>query len=111
MRLGEDRLLVSHRCWFAAYNAGHGYWVVDDEPPWNPVLVTTAGTDFADGTIFASHKGRGLGDCWSEDAWRWDGRAFVKTLESSSGMCRLVAAGGAWSLPTLVFDVERAGAD
>ena len=111
VRLSEDRLLVSHRCWFAAYNAGHGYWVVDDEPPWNPVLVTTAGTDFADGTIFAAHKGRGLGDCWSEEAWSWDGRAFVKTLESSSGMCRLVAAGGAWSLPTLVLDVERAGAD
>ena len=110
VRLSDDKLLVSHRCWFAAYNAGHGYWVIDDEPPWNPVVVTTSGTHFADGTITAAHKGRGLGDCWSEEAWAWDGRAFVKTLESDSGMCKLVAPGGAWPLPTFVADAIHSGA-
>ena len=109
VRLSETKLLVSHRCWLAAYNAGRGYWVIDDEPPWNPVVVTTLGTDYADGTITASHKSRGLGDCWSEDAWSWDGTRFVPTASSSTGMCRFVAPGGAWSLPTRVVEVERAG--
>lgn len=108
VRLDERKLLVSTRCWLAAYNAGNGYWVVDDAPPWNPVLVTTVGNDFDDGTITASHKGRGLGDCWSEEAWSWDGRRFVATSASTTGMCRLVAPGGAWSLPTLVTDLRHA---
>lgn len=110
VRVGEHRLLVSTRCWLAAYNAGSGYWVIDDAPPWNPVLVTTMGSDFADGTIFASHKGRGIGDCWSTDEWTWDGRGFVHTSEATTGMCRLVALGGAWTLPTIVSDVRRDGA-
>jgi hypothetical protein len=108
VRLDADSLLVSTRCWMAAYNAGSGYWVIDDAPPWNPVLVTTMGTDFSDGVIDAAHKGRGIGDCWSSDEWTWDGTRFVHTLESTTGQCKLVALGGAWSLPTRVADVRRA---
>lgn len=111
VRLSARKLLVSTRCWLAAYNAGSGYWVVNDVPDWEPVLVTTMGTDQADGTITASHKGRGLGDCWSTDTWSWDGTRFVPTGAETSGMCKLVAPGGAWSLPTLVTDVVRAEAD
>jgi hypothetical protein len=106
VRLDAKKLLVSHRCWLAAYNAGSGYWVIDDAPPWNPVAVTTMGSDFVAGTITASHKGRGLGDCWSIDAWSWDGRRFVPTASETSGLCKGVAPGGAWSLPTLVTDVR-----
>lgn len=109
VRLDDDKLLVSHVCWLAAYNSGRGYWVIDDLPPWNPVTVTTMGSEFADGTITGSHKGRGLGDCWSEYAWSWDGRRFVPTGHADTGMCKLVAPGGAWSLPTLVVKVERDG--
>lgn len=109
VRLGERKLLVSTRCWLAAYNAGNGYWVVDDAPPWNPVLVTTLGNEFDDGTIHAAHKGRGLGDCWSHESWSWDGRRFVPSGESSTGLCKLVAPGGAWSLPTFVTGIRRAG--
>ncbi|KFN49786.1 DUF1176 domain-containing protein [Arenimonas composti] len=108
VRLSADKLLVSNRCWMAAYNMGYGYWVVDDAPPWNPVLVTTAGNDYADGSIVAAHKGRGLGDCWSSQAWSWDGRAFVQTSNTYTGMCRLVSPGGAWDLPVHVVDVINA---
>lgn len=105
-RLTDNKLLVSMECWRAAYNSGSAYWVIGDKPPFKPVLVTTSGTDDSDGTIRASHKGRGLGDCWSSEEWTWDGRRFVPTQASTTGMCKLVAAGGAWSLPTLVTDVR-----
>ena len=105
-RLTENRLLVSMECWRAAYNSGSVYWVISDKPPFKPVVVTTSGTEDSGGTIRASHKGRGIGDCWSSDEWTWDGRRFVPTESSTTGMCKLVAAGGAWSLPTLVTNVR-----
>lgn len=107
--LDSERMLVSARCWRGAYNEGHGYWVVNRKPPFSPVLVTDSGTDYAEGFIGASHKGRGIGDCWGSNGWAWDGRRFVHTDAATTGMCREVAAGGAWNLPTLVSDVRRAG--
>lgn len=106
-RLTDTKLLVSTQCWNAAYNSGDGYWVVNQTPPFHPTLVTTSGTHFSDGSIVASHKGRGLGDCWSSQAWTWNGKEFVHTESSTSGMCKLLAPGGAWSLPTLVTDVRH----
>ncbi len=105
-RLDNRRLLASARCWYGAYNVGVGYWVIDEAPPFHPELITAAGSDFIDGSIFASQKGRGLGDCWSSDEWTWDGRRFVHTAAATTGMCRLMAPGGAWSLPTIVTDVR-----
>lgn len=106
-RLTDTKMLVSTQCWLAAYNFGYGYWVVDDTPPYHPVLVTTSGSDYGDGIISASQKGRGLGDCWSSEDWTWDGGRFVHTRSASSGMCKLLAPGGAWSLPTIVTDVRH----
>lgn len=106
-RLTDTKLLVSTQCWNAAYNSGDGYWVVNQAPPFQPVLITTSGSHFSDGSIVASHKGRGLGDCWSSQAWTWNGKEFVHTESSTTGMCKLVAPGGAWSLPTLVTDVRH----
>jgi hypothetical protein len=31
----------------------------------------------------------------------------VRTADSSTGLCRLVAAGGAWEMPTLVTEVRE----
>jgi hypothetical protein len=107
-RLTNNKMLASARCWAGAYNAGYGYWVINDAPPYNPVLVTTSGSEYSEGVISAAHKGRGLGDCWSTDDWTWDGKQFVHTGESSTGMCKLLAPGGAWSLPTIVTDVRQA---
>lgn len=109
IRLSESHLLVSATCWTAAYNLGSGYWVVRDEPPYDPVKITESGSWFEDGTLVASHKSRGLGDCWSRDEWTWNGQRFVHTVSLSTGKCRLVAAGGAWTLPTLTTEVLREG--
>lgn len=107
VRLSESKLLVNAQCWMAAYNFGEGYWVINTKAPFNPVLVTTSGNDYTGGVISASHKGRGLGDCWSYEDWAWDGRQFQATTKRTTGMCRMVALGGPWELPTLVTDVRH----
>lgn len=106
-RLSADKLLVSVQCWLAAYNVGSGYWVVNDKPPYAPTLVTTMGSDYSNGEISSAQKGRGLGDCWSTNSWSWNGKAFVHTAASTTGQCKLVAAGGAWELPTVVTTVKQ----
>lgn len=105
--LTHDKLLVSHPCWTAAYNTGDGYWVVDAKPPYSAVLVTTSATDCADGVISSAQKGRGIGDCFGSATWTWDGRSFAQT-SATTGMCRGIAAGGAWNLPTLVTRIHKA---
>jgi len=59
-----------------------------------------------DGMISSAQKGRGLGDCWATESWTWDGRSFVHSAESTSGLCRLITAGGPWDLPTRVTEVK-----
>jgi hypothetical protein len=107
LRLATDKLLVYLPCWTGAYNEGTAYWVTGTTAPFKPVLVTTGGSDYAAGTISSSQKGRGLGDCWAHQEWVWDGRRFALTEAATTGMCRLVAAGGAWRLPTYVAKVTR----
>lgn len=104
-RLTTTKLLVSTRCWLAAYNAGSGYWIVNDTPPYRPEVVTTDATDFDKGTLMSTQKARGLGDCWGSEEWTWDGTDFVQTGSSSTGQCKGFA-GGAWSLPTLVTEIR-----
>ena len=53
----------------------------------------------------SEQKGCGLGDCWSVAEWTWDGQTFVQGATWDTGMCRLIAPGGAWQLPTLVTTV------
>ncbi len=36
------------------------------------------------------------------EEWKWDGKGFVLAHATSTGMCRLIAPGGAWDLPTRV---------
>ena len=105
VRLTKTKLLVSTRCWLAAYNAGSGYWIVNDTPPYRPELVTSDATDFDNGTLMSAHKGRGIGDCWYSEQWTWDGTGFEQTAVSSSGLCKGFA-GGAWQLPTLVTETR-----
>lgn len=107
-RLDGHKLLFSMRCWLAAYNAGYGFWVVNDKPPWQPVLVTTDGSDFEPeaSRIIAMQKGRGPADCFSTEQWVWDGARFVHTASGTTGLCRGVTAGGPWDLPTLVTEVR-----
>ncbi len=82
--------------------------MINAAPPFAPVLVTTSGTDADEPSVMASHKGRGAGDCRSHDAWTWNGAAFIHTSSATTGMCRMVAAGGAWELPRIVSEVRSA---
>ncbi len=105
VRLTKTKLLVSTRCWLAAYNAGSGYWIINDTAPYRPELVTADATDFDNGTLGSTHKARGIGDCWGSEQWTWNGTGFVQTRASSTGMCKGFA-GGAWELPTLVTEIR-----
>lgn len=70
------------------------------------MLVTISGSDYDKGEITSVQKGRGIGDCMSQESWVWDGQAFRKSYEGGTGMCRYIHAGGTWDLPTLVTDVK-----
>ncbi|HZX28882.1 MAG TPA: DUF1176 domain-containing protein [Telluria sp.] len=106
-RLSDSRLLASAACWMGAYNTGDAYWVINQAAPYAPQLVTTNATEYSDGTLTSTQKGRGLGDCGASEEWVWTGDKFTPTRAASSGMCRLVAPGGAWELPELVTQVQR----
>ena len=105
-RLSGTQMLVSTRCWLGAYNVGEGYWIVSHRPPFNPVLVSASISESGAEGLGESHKGRGLGDCWATRSFTWDGKQFRLTAASTTGMCRLMAPGGAWALPTVVTNVR-----
>ncbi|RYY80583.1 MAG: DUF1176 domain-containing protein [Moraxellaceae bacterium] len=105
--LNTHQLLASGLCWRGAYNEGYGYWVINAQKPYQPKLVTASASDYADGVIISDQKGRGLGDCWSHEAWTWNGQQFIHTNEATTGMCRLIELGGAWELPTQVATVKK----
>ena len=105
-RLNSKQLLVQHNCWTGAYNAGKGVWVINDTRPYEPKLITTNATDYDKGQITSIQKGRGLGDCMSKTEWLWTGKDFEKSHESSTGLCRMIEAGGAWQMPLYVTDVK-----
>ncbi|WP_434353374.1 DUF1176 domain-containing protein [Psychrobacter sp. HD31] len=108
-RLDKNKLLASHDCWMGAYNFGTGFWVMNDKPPYQVKLVTDSGVSYSQGVISLSHKDRGIGDCWNGASWRWAktnrGMEFIKVEEFNTGMCKGIAAGGAFVLPTLVTEV------
>ncbi|EAP0878280.1 DUF1176 domain-containing protein [Salmonella enterica subsp. enterica] len=106
--LDNAHSLISALCWRAAYNEGYGYWMVDSKLAGKPELITVSGSDYGDGVIFMSQKGRGLGDCWGSASWVWDGETFRKSREATTGMCRYLRPGGTWDLPTWVTDVKPA---
>ncbi len=107
-RLSAGRLLASSLCWRGAYNEGYGFWLIRTQPPYAPKLITEGGSSHDGGEVHAAHRGRGLGDCWRAETWTWDGETFVRSRAATSGLCRLVAAGGAWDLPRLVSEVRGA---
>lgn len=101
-----NHTLASHLCWQGAYNEGYVYWLINHRTPSETKLITTAGSEYSDGEIWAMHKGRGIGDCWSRTTWIWNGKTFAKSEEATTGMCRGFA-GGAWDFPTYVSEVVK----
>lgn len=107
-RLNSTQLLAQHNCWSGAYNTGQGMWVINDSQPYRAQLVTTSATTYDDkGVISSVQKGRGIGDCLAKAEWIWTGKSFAKSYEGTTGLCRLVADGGAWKLPTYTTEVKR----
>lgn len=104
--LDNAHSLISASCWRAAYNTGEGYWVIDNQLAGEPVLITVSGSEYGDGEIFMSQKGRGLGDCWGTASWIWDGATFRKSREATTGMCRYLRLGGTWDMPTWVTKIQ-----
>ncbi len=100
--LNSEQSLVSVPCWRAAYNSGDMYFVIHNNMSVPPELVTDSATDYQDGLLSFSMKGRGLGDCWSYQQWVWDGQQFVVSSSGDTGRCRLIQAGGAWDIPQIV---------
>ena len=105
-RLNGEQSLLTVPCWRAAYNSGDMYFVINNEMNTSPVMVTDSATDYEDGILSFSMKGRGLGDCWSYQQWVWDGKQFVPSSSGNTGRCRLIRAGGSWDIPQLVTRVE-----
>lgn len=103
-RVDATHTLASHLCWRGAYNMGYGYWLIDNVKPSSPQLITTSGSEYSEGEIWAIHKARGIGDCWGQKQWVWNGQSFVLATEATTGMCRGFA-GGAWQLPTHVAKI------
>jgi len=104
-KLSHQRVLATMLCWRGAYNAGYGAWVLNESLQGPAVLVTDSMTDLSSGELYASHKGRGLGDCWSHEQWIWNGQNFIHTEEGWTGACKGFA-GGAWSLEKIETDVR-----
>ncbi len=104
-RLNNKQLLAEHICWRGAYNTGIGYWLINDTTPYKAQFITESGVDYDSGEIMVRQKGRGVGDCWYMADWSWNGKKFIQTSEATTGLCRGIGAGGAFTLPTVVTKV------
>jgi hypothetical protein len=100
--LNSEQSLVTVPCWRAAYNSGDMYFVIRNDMSVPPERVTDSATDYQDGLLSFSMKGRGLGDCWSYQQWVWDGKQFIASSSGNTGRCRLIRAGGSWDIPERV---------
>lgn len=105
--LTYNRLLISGFCSSGAYHTNYGYWIIHQEQPYQPKLITMIGEDeMEDNTIVFRMKEDVLGDCWSHQSWVWNGNDFIQDSNIPSAMCRKIAMGGAWTLPTYVSIVK-----
>ena len=101
-------MAVTKPAWIAAYNSGECVWVVNKKEPFNPqpAIEGKYSVENHIATVSNSQKGRGLGDCWSHKEYVWTGKSFEQSSIASTGLCRLIAPGGAWNLPTFVSTVK-----
>ncbi|WP_343578727.1 DUF1176 domain-containing protein [Acinetobacter sp.] len=97
-KLTNKKVLAMTLCWRGAYNEGYGAWVLDDSLVNKANFVTEQASEFYNGILSSSQKGRGIGDCCASDEWVWDGQKFVHTQDRWTGMCKGLAAGGVWDL-------------
>jgi hypothetical protein len=98
-RLSDSQMLLTAICDRFAYNQSGAAWIIRTSPPFKPINTNTQGTELEGNQIWNRMKGRGLGDCWSSDAWTWNGKHFAPTHASTTGMCKMMSPDGAWQLP------------
>ena len=101
-RLTAHTVLLSVSCSMGPYNGTQLLWIARDRPPYKPEAQEANGDfDPKTGRVFASMKGRGIGDCWSNQSWQFNGQGFVLAGISNTGLCRGFP-GGVWTLPEYV---------
>lgn len=113
-QLTATTVLLHQVCAMGAYNDGGYVWLAKLEAPHQPQPLKLPGDDDAApnffeperGMLMAYAKGRGLGDCNSEQRWHFDGQRFVLTLHQHDRLCRGFT-GGAWSLPLWLTRVQE----
>ncbi len=103
--LDANRVLVTVACWRRGDASGAGYWIANLRPPFAPRVLTLSGSGFDEASRLWATQKAGGGDCGSADVWTWNGFEFELTRSSTHGLCRGVADGGAWELPTVVAEV------
>lgn len=91
--LTHNRLLISAVCGGGIYDEVYGYWIINQEQPYQPKLITAIANDLEDNKIYLSGRDRGVGDCSSRKSWMWNGEDFVKEYDGDSGMCRMITGG------------------
>ncbi|WP_329850810.1 DUF1176 domain-containing protein [Stenotrophomonas pavanii] len=105
-RLDAVHLLVSVPCWHAAQNDGVGYWVIREQPPFQPSWVTNDAYHYENGQIVAYRRELGPVECTFEYTWTWNGARFIGTSAVRGVMCGPHALDGVWKLPTLVSEIR-----
>lgn len=67
-------------------------WVVDSKLEGNPTLITVSGSEYGDGEIFMSQKGRGLGDCWGRRVGSGMAQRSAKAVKRPPGCAAIFAS-------------------
>lgn len=101
-RLSDSQMVVTALCSVYAYNVSGMSWIIRTGPSFKPRATASEATELSGNQLLVRMKGRGLGDCWSSDDWTWNGKDFVHTYSSTTGMCKLMEPGGAWDLPVWI---------
>ena len=104
--INAQQVLVARPCWHGAYNFGVGMWLMSKDLQKVQQFVTPSASSFSEGKIFASHKGRGIGDCNTQDEWVFTGQRFIPSYSAVNLQCKGFV-GGAWNLTTLLSKVTR----
>lgn len=104
--LNQTQSLVMVPCWMAAYNSGDLYFVINNDMTTQPEIISDSANSYDDGVIGFFMKGRGLGDCLSNEEWVWDGKHFIQSSASNTGRCRLIRAGGAWNMISITTKIK-----
>jgi len=107
--LNSSKMMVTKVAQEGGYNMAYCSWVVNKKRPFKP-QGSVYGELYVDkkhiGHVSNSQKGRGIGDCWTHERYVWTGEKLEESSVGSTGLCRNIAAGGAWRLPTFVSKVK-----